>query len=79
MKGCSTSWVGLRLRSPEGREGVCVRDDNSAPHFFRKLTVRFEDGSVEVVTLSNTGVNPERARAWQWLYDGSEWVEFGIL
>ena len=74
------TWIGLPMRHPDGREGVCIKDDN--PGIFRILTVELDDGTEHEIWLSNIAETEERYRAWAWLYLGKEetvpeWVEFG--
>lgn len=73
------NWVGKKLKSPEGNEAICVKDDNSPPYLFRELTVRFDNSDeIEKVILGNTGPNPVRSRDWAWLWE-RKWVKFGYM
>ena len=72
------NWVGETMKSPEGRIGIVIKDDNLG--IFRILTVKFEDTITEQLWLANTGENPRESWDWQWLnkYDDKEmWIRCG--
>jgi hypothetical protein len=71
------SWVGQRMKNPKGEVGVVVDDKNG---YNRTLFVRFKDGHVEQLLLSNTGENPYESQSWCWEYENegtTEWVPWG--
>ena len=68
------------MRNPEGKIGTVIQDEN--PGEFRYLTVGFEDGTQEVLQLSNVGRNPTKSQKWAWLFEREgkkEWCEWGVM
>lgn len=74
------SWVGKRMKNPDGEIGVVI-DDLNGVH--RILTVKFDDGTTSDIWLSNSGEHPKESWLWCWEWekqDGSkEWAEWGRI
>ena len=66
------SWVGIKIRKGT-KLGIVTSDMNGA---WRVLTVRFEDGSEEVIIMPNFAIkDPDYIHAYEWLH-GDKWYRF---
>lgn len=67
------SWVGTKIRKGK-MLGKVIRDTNGA---YRTLTVKFDDGSEEDITMNNIGPDPEYVHAYEWLEKNRKvWYKF---
>ena len=67
------SWVGNKMKNPQGKVGKVIEDDNGG--WCRYLTVKFPDGTIEILTLSNVGNNSTYTNRWSWQHNG-KWVRW---
>jgi len=71
--GDTDSWIGTKIRKL-GKQGRVVGDMNG---FFRKLTVKFSDGSEEVIRLNNVGSDSNYVHQYEWYCkQNKEWYRF---
>ena len=71
----NSGWVGTIIRKGK-MLGKVVMDMNGA---YRDLTVKFDDGHTEVISMSNTGPDSESVHQYEWQrnYDGQKkWYRF---
>ena len=56
------SWFGVHIRKGN-KLGKIIKDMNG---MFRRLTVRFDDGTEETIVLNNIGSDPQEAHNYEW-------------
>lgn len=67
----ANSWVNVKIRKGT-KLGVVTCDMNGA---MRTLTVRFDDGTEEEISMNNIGPDPEYIHQYEWLH-GANWYRF---
>lgn len=67
------SWKDIKIRK-SNKTGKVIKDMNGR---FRKLTVRFEDNTEEIITMDNINSDPSKVHQYEW-YDkqGKCWYRF---
>jgi hypothetical protein len=74
----SSSWVGTKIRKGD-KLGVVTQDLNGA---YRRLKVRFEDGTEDEIQMNNIGPDPEYVHEFEWYCEcpnspiDKTWVRF---
>ena len=65
------SWRGKGIRKGK-KLGRVIKDENG---MYRILTVLFEDGSEEKITMNNIGISPKSVEQYEWKC-GDKWYQF---
>lgn len=68
----NSDWIGTRIRKND-RLGLITKDMNGAQ---RLLTVVFDDGKQEVITLNNVGADPAEVSLYEWFAGKGGWLQF---
>lgn len=67
----TNSWVGIKIRKGQ-KLGIVTCDMNGA---WRILTVRFNDGTEEEISMNNIGPDPEYIHQYEW-FSKNIWYRF---